>query len=182
MENKELTKLIRQACQGDTKCFEKLYDRFSAPLFRLLRLKVGHVHTAEDLLQETFLKAWRALPSFRGGDNFSAWLYRIAINTVTDYYRRSSRTPQEYELDDNVDMPVDPDQGAVMDTRSGLAALKKLIRQLPPVYRSVIELRFIADFTTRETAKSLGKTALAVRLIQYRAIKKLKKLITSRRS
>ncbi len=179
MNTNELTPFIEKAQHGDTEAFGKIYDLLADSLFRYIRLKVNGRQAAEDLLQETFLKAWRGLPTFRleQGGNFSAWMYRIASNTCHDHYRRNVRQPQEVELLDDLDTPVESRDSAAIDAQIDARALAALLAKLPAHYRTILELRYLSEYSIQETAKITGKSSLAVRLIQHRAVKKLQALI-----
>ncbi len=172
---------IAQAQAGRTEAFGKIYDQYSQPLFRFIRPRVQGKQQAEDLLQEVFIKAWRGLPTYKPqGGNFSSWLYRIALNAVTDHYRKIGRSAQTVEIMENMDFATSENHEAALDI--GLDALKarELLKQLPEKHRIVLELRYLSDLTIREIAGALGKSELAVRVLQHRAIKKMRSLINQK--
>jgi len=81
-------KLIREAKQGKTESFSKLYDHYLSPIYRFIYLKVSERQTVEDLTHEVFLNAWQNIRGYRlRGFPFSSWLYQIARNRIIDYYR-----------------------------------------------------------------------------------------------
>ena len=175
MENIDLSEFITQAQAGQADSFGRLYDHFSQPIFRFIRAKVQGNEQAEDLLQETFIKAWRGLPTYRPqGGSFSGWLYRIALNAVTDYYRKTGRSVQTVEIMENVDLPAAENQEQILDSAFDAENLRGLLNQLSEKYRIVLELRFLSDLSIQETAETLGKSELAVRVLQHRALKKLR--------
>ncbi len=174
----DLELLIKKCQDGDTEAFGEIYEQFSERIFRFIKLKVQNKPQAEDILQDTFVKAWRGLPNFSSqkGD-FSAWLYTIAGNTINDYFRKIYRAPESLELDENINIASfhSPLKDAIMASDS--FELTSAIKLLPTAYRQVLELRFIQDFSISETAKILDKSNLAIRLSQFRALKQLKEIM-----
>lgn len=180
MEDSNIYKFIEKAQKGDSEAFAVLYDAFSKKIFRFIRLKVQEKQRAEDLLQEVFIKVWRGLPQYQQSQGtFNAWIYRIATNAMNDYFRKIYRSPDTVELPDNFDMAlpgtvtVNPAEKA-LDLELSVKELKEMLNQIPDAYRTVLELRYIQDLTLEETAEVLKKSNLAVRLLQHRALKKLK--------
>jgi RNA polymerase sigma-70 factor (ECF subfamily) len=179
VENNDLLEFIAKAQGGQNEAFGKIYDSFSQPLFRFIHSKVQGKHQAEDLLQETFIKAWKGLPTYRPeGGNFSSWLYRIAVNTVTDHYRKTGRSLQTVEIMENIDLPTSENHEAEIDINLDALKTRELLNLLPEKYRIILELRYLSDLTIQETAKILGKSELAIRVLQHRAIKKIRLLRT----
>jgi RNA polymerase sigma-70 factor (ECF subfamily) len=170
--------LILKAQNGDTSAFGQLYDIFAERLFRFIKAKVTKQHQAEDILQEVFIKAWQALPQYKAqGGHFSAWLYRIATNATTDYFRKIYRQPATVELKEQLEIAGSLTSAEEVTRETDMEAVRKILPSLPARYRQVLELRFIQDFSVKETAGILGTTGLAVRLAQHRALKKLRELM-----
>ena len=178
----EILELVSKTKQGDTEAFASLYDQFADRIFRFVKLKVQNQQQAEDILQETFIKAWQGMANLKLEDlNFSAWLYRIAHNSINDYYRKIYRSPETLELNENIDVEANislPDQ---LQKENDIAGIREALRHLPAQYRQILELRFIQDFTISETAGILKKTNLAVRVLRYRALKKLRETISKKK-
>lgn len=178
MKDMDIKELVKQAQQGSEQAFAGIYDEFADRIFKFIRLKVGHQQHAEDILQETFVKAWKGLSGLKLEElNFSAWLYRVASNAVNDYFRKMYSRPESLELDENTDIPDNSYLPERLDRQQELGELKRCLQTLPVNYRQVLELRFIQDFSVDETASILRKSNLATRLTQYRALKKLKEII-----
>lgn len=176
--------IIKSAIGGDKEAFAKIYDEYSDRLFKFVLIKVNSRTQAEDILQETFVKAWRALPKFNvNGDGqkaareFNGWMYRIAANSITDYFRKLYRKPETLELDDEISSPHTGWISENFDAKADAAALQNALGRLRPSYRQVLELRFIQDFTVKETAAILNKSSLAARLLQHRALAELKNIL-----
>src|ERR1051325_8143622 len=85
--------LVARSRTGDTESFNQLVRRWERPIFALAYRTLGREEDARDVTQETFLRAFRALPGFKGDAKFSSWLYRIALNLCRDWMRRSRRAP-----------------------------------------------------------------------------------------
>src|SRR5215216_7904899 len=85
--------LVDRSRTGDTESFNQLVRRWERPIFALAYRTLGREEDARDVTQETFLRAFRALPGFKGDAKFSSWLYRIALNLCRDWMRKQRRTP-----------------------------------------------------------------------------------------
>lgn len=173
----ELSEAVIKAKQGDSHAFGFIYDSFADKIFRYIKVKIQDQAQAEDILQEVFMKAWNGLPNIKtDGLNFSAWIYRIASNAINDHFRKVYRTPKMVDIEEvNVIMPYSIEER--YQTGEEIEKMKKCFDLLPAQYKEVLELRYVRDFTTAETAEIIGKTNLAVRLIQHRALKKLKEIM-----
>lgn len=169
--------LIGRARSGDEQAFGEIYDAYAQRIFAYIMVKVRHPQQAEDILQEVFLKAWRALGGFEGA-RLAPWLYRIATNAVTDHFRKLKSRPTETELDQGLAVaamgraPQDE-----VDVGLDAVRLKGALVQLPEAYQQVLQLRFVGSLSVREAAATLGRSELAVRLLQYRALGKLKQAL-----
>src|ERR1700674_5984077 len=95
--------LVARSIRGDPESFNELIVRWERPIYALAYRTIGRKEDARDVCQETFLRAFRALPAFRGQAKFSSWLYRIALNLCRDWIRRERRTPI-VEAPENVDL------------------------------------------------------------------------------
>ncbi len=172
----DILETVKAAKSGDKQAFAALYDEFADRIFGFIRIKIRD-QAAEDVLQEVFIKAWRGLKTLDLEElNFSAWLYKIASNAINDYFRKYYRTP---ELVDIEGLPLYSDQSIQNDysKQENIELIKKSFDYLPFQYKQILELRFIQDFTVDEVAEILGKTNLAVRLVQHRALKRLREEI-----
>ena len=148
---------VARAQQGDAGAFEELIGAHSPRIYRLLVRMLGNAADAEEVVQETFLKAWRALPGFRGQAQFSTWLFRIAVNEGN---RRLARVSRERTV------PLDDVALAIPDLGKGPAAraedaeleahLERFLAELPPDYRVAVVLRDIQGLANEEAAELLG--------------------------
>lgn len=151
-----------------------MYTAYADDIFRFLLTHVRDVDTAEDLTANTFVKAWRFIDKFDGKQP-RAWLYKIAQNTLTDHWRRKQHLP----LDESIEIIDDrPGQDEQIDKQIAADTVNAAVAQLPRDMRSVVNLRFMQGYSAKQTAEALGMTEANVRVVQYRALKKLKGLLS----
>ena len=148
--------LVARARDGDADAFEALVREHTPPLYRLLARMLGNPAAAEDVTQECFVRAWRALPNFRGEAKFSTWLYRIAVNEGSRFLARESR--REVLAYDDVLLEV-PDLGRqtaeLAEAGELREQLERFIAELPGHYRAAVVLRDIEGFSNEEAAEML---------------------------
>lgn len=166
--------LVKKTQSGDEAAFAELYDEFAQRIYSYIRIKVQNQQTAEDILQEVFLKTWQGCKSLDLTNlNFSAWLYKVTSNTMNDYYRKKYRQPQTTGLEEAAEIAAiqtsfrDPLDRQIIDLH---------LDQLPPHYKEVIELRYMQDFSVADTARIMNKNSITIRVWQHRAIKQLEQL------
>jgi RNA polymerase sigma-70 factor, ECF subfamily len=170
-------KLIQDAVRGKSSAFGELYDHYQPMIYRFVIIKVSNREEAEDITHQVFLSAWLNIKSYQHrGHPFSSWLYQIARNQVIDHYRAKRN-------ESNIDA-IDPEYFAVpasvefsMPTKLDMESVQRAMKELKPEYQDVIILRFIEDTSLKETATALQKTEGAIKLLQHRAIKELKKVL-----
>jgi RNA polymerase sigma-70 factor (ECF subfamily) len=162
--------LIHAAQQGDRPAFAELVKRYWDRLYRWLYHLTHDCHTAEDLAQETFLKAFRHLNTFRTGSHFQAWLFRIAHNSFVNHRRASSRTrhPLPEQLAAN---EPGPDEQAM--SQESLRLLARAVGRLPTDFRAAFLLRVEEGLSFREIAGVLGLNEETARWRVFKARQKL---------
>src|ERR671926_766425 len=179
--------LVSQVREGDSRAFNDLVRRYEGKIFRLAQHITQNREDAEDVLQETFLKAYEHLDQFKGDSKFYTWVVRIAVNQALMKLRRR-KTDKSVSLDEQIDTGEDtlvreiaawgedPEQrfsreelGEILDTA---------IQSLEPPYRSVFVLRDIEDLSTEETADALGLSIPAVKSRLLRARLQLREKLT----
>jgi len=150
--------LVARSKTGDTESFNQLVKRWERPIFALAYRTLGREEDARDVTQETFLRAFRALPGFKGDAKFSSWLYRIALNLCRDWMRRDRRAPmvavpegtEIHELAaEKQHVPSVEDLAARAELASAVAAAMSL---LPPEQRSAVILKEYQGLTFQEIA------------------------------
>jgi RNA polymerase sigma-70 factor (ECF subfamily) len=162
--------LVQRILSGDKAAGEQFVIEHYEAIFRFLRNLTGNKEDAEDLTQQTFLRAWEALPSFRGDSLLSTWLHSIAYREYT-HWLRSRR--EFVPLDEIVDMP---DEQANQNLEAVL--LRWAIYRLDPEHREVFVLYYVQGFSVSEIAKIIGVPAGTVKSRLFFARQKLKELLS----
>ncbi len=170
--------LVRRVQRGDKGAFDVLVLKYQHKLVKLVTRYVRNPAEAEDIAQEAFIKAYRALPQFRGDSAFYTWLYRIAINTAKNAVVSRDRSPVDYDIDrDSIDESYDM-QGRLKDseTPEGLLLTDEIrqtvnaaIEQLPEDLRKAIVLRELEGLSYEQIASTMGCPVGTVRSRIFRA-------------
>lgn len=168
--------LVQRATGGDFEAFGKLYSIFIERIYRYVFYQVKDKTTAEDITEEVFVKAWKAINSCKGKERtFSSWLYRIAHNHVIDNLRRL-RKHQSIEIENAVNTV---DTELEMEVKLERQELLKVISYLPQNQRQVIILKFIEGLDNCEVGQIMGKSQGAIRVLQMRALASLRRELSS---
>jgi RNA polymerase sigma-70 factor, ECF subfamily len=166
--NVELPVFIEKLKAGDTAAFDTLIDRYSPDIFALLYRLTENAEEASDLTQETFLRAFRSIKSFRGDSELKTWLFRIAINESRNRFRWWKRRKRDLTIsldatigdtdltisDSLADRSQSPEESALTTERE--YALKAALMDIRDVYREAIVLCDIEGMSYEETAAALG--------------------------
>ena len=170
--------LLREAKNGNAQAFGRIYEIHAGSVFRYLFAHVDDRLDAEDLTEEVFLRTWQSLAGFRErGLPFRAYLFRVAHNALVDHYRRANRQPPASDIEDDRLPDQLPDPSQALPTHLERKEIRRLMGQLRQDYCTVLDLRFLADLSTEETALVMGRSLGAVRVLQHRALEALRKLI-----
>ncbi len=161
--------LVRRILNGDEAAGERFVTEHYAAIYRFLFNLTGNREDAEDLTQQTFLRAWQALPNFRGDASLSTWLHRIAYHEYT-HWLRSRRN--EVPLDEAMGMP---DPHAARELAGAL--FRRALAQLPSEQREVILLCYVQGLSTREAAKVLNIPVGTVKSRLFLARQRLRELL-----
>lgn len=171
VENQRELDLIRRAQGGDRAAFGALVRDHQDEVYTLARRLVGDPHLAFDVAQEALIRAWRALPKFRGDSRFSTWLYRITVNTSWTLKKRAGRhraTPIDEHT--HVAAPFDSHHpevaGEILELRG---RLRYALDRLPEAQREVVVLKDIYGWSHAEIADSMGITVTAAKVRLHRA-------------
>lgn len=166
---------ISSALQGDRQAFTVLVEHYWERLYRWLYHLTHDQHAAEDLTQETFLKAFRGLGMFRPGSNFQAWLFRIAHNNFVNERRESARARQHFpeEL-----ATTDPGPAELAMSKEALQLLARAVGRLPAEFRAAFLLRVEEDLSFREISQILDITEETARWRVFKARQKLMGVLT----
>jgi RNA polymerase sigma-70 factor (ECF subfamily) len=162
--------------------FIELYDQYAPKIYRFVYLKVNSVQDSEDLTSEVFFKFWdnfiRNRDNKKKIDNPRAFLYRIANNLVTDFYRKKSRTELISDPKEDVILAKIKDSTDLNDQINAeldISEVKKALARLKGEYQNIIIWRYLDDFSNKEIAQIMEKPEGTVRVLVHRALKELKK-------
>lgn len=175
----EEQQLIDKARAGDQASLSALIAKYWNAVFRLACRRTGCSEDAQEIAQDTFLKALRALPGYRHtGASFNTYLSKIALNVIIDYWRKKGRSPQLTTIADYGEPLADPAQLPEERTltRERQETIARLVAMLPPEQRQAIELRIFASLSVQESARLMGKSEPALKMLQQRALKNLRRL------
>jgi RNA polymerase sigma-70 factor (ECF subfamily) len=170
--------LVQRVQRGDKKAFDLLVMKYQRKIMRLLSRMIRDQSEIEDVAQEAFIKAYRALPQFRGDSAFYTWLYRIAINTARNWLASSGRRPSAPNAIENEDGETfnEADNLTDISTPESMAASREIaetvnaaIEDLPEELRTAIVLREIEGMSYEDIAQSMGCPIGTVRSRIFRA-------------
>jgi len=173
--------LVARAASGDDSAFEVIVERYQARVFRLA-CRLTNETDAPDVLQDTFLRVYQHLASFRGESQFRTWLYRIASNTALMHRRAATRRPVEpldvflprFNADGQhagtpADLQVASHADELLDRQFLAQKARDVIARLPDGYRDAFVLRDLEELSTEDVAQTLGIAPAAVRQRVHRA-------------
>lgn len=166
-----IDEIVRRAQQGDVDAFEEIYRRSAPAVFRLCRRMLGDEVEARDRVQDTFVRAWERLTSYRGQSSLDTWLHRVAVNVVLEHLRSTKRDASRLiDGDENVlgSRATDSSADASMDLETALA-------RLPSGARTVFVLH-VEGYSHDEIAQMTGIAAGTARAQLWRARRALAKV------
>ncbi len=170
--------LIRRAQLGDREAFGELYQRYLAPIYGYIRLRVESERDAEDLTEMVFMKSLESLGRYEDrGAPFAAFLYKVARHLVIDSYR-SKPAPLPLEV---AEARPDSEPGTetnLVERERGRAALSAMARLSEP-HQEVIRLRVLLGLPTETAAQWMGRSPAAIRVLLHRALRTLRKVVES---
>jgi RNA polymerase sigma-70 factor (ECF subfamily) len=176
LASKRITLDLSALQRRDPAAFRQLVETYSPRIYNLALNMLANPDLAEDVLQETFISAYRAIDRFEGRAHVSTWLYRIAYNAVLMRLRKEKRTPQVQSLEDEVDAETLPGTAGWDETpeRQLLQAelrqkMDEALANLSEALRSVFVLRDVQGLSTAETAEVLDLSQTAVKSRLHRA-------------
>ena len=168
--------LVARSIGGDADSFNELILRWERPIYALAYRTIGREEDARDVCQETFLRAFRALPAFRGQAKFSSWLYRIALNLCRDWMRRQRRTPV-VQAPEDVDLielaaAAEPSESIedLVARKDLILAVERAMTLLPEEQRTAIVLKEYHGLTFQEIAELVGCPLSTVKTRLYQGL------------
>lgn len=169
--------LVDAARSGDEQALSELYTLYFPRVYRYILARTGNTYDAEDLAEEVFIRVIEAIDRFEWRDApFSAWLFRIAHNAVISQRRKDGARGRSTQLQEGLATEsAGPEE--LVETRLTLNAIMKAAEKLPEAQRQVIAFRFAAGLSVAETARAMGKGEGNVKVIQHKAIVKLREMM-----
>ncbi|MCL5957966.1 MAG: sigma-70 family RNA polymerase sigma factor [Chloroflexi bacterium] len=165
--------MIERAQQGDSLAFESIFSAYQGPIYNYILRIMGSQEDARDLTQDTFLKAYRALPKTSPDLNLSAWLYRIATNTCRDEFRRRKIIkwqPWDMLTETFFSKQVAPDNPERETIHQEIKeAVQLVLNKLPYKYKLCLVLREYEGLSCEQIAEILGTSRSAVKSLLFRA-------------
>lgn len=183
--------LVKQSMQGETRAFEELVSQYHNKVYALAYRYMGNEEDAYDMAQETFIKAFRSLRSFKGNSSFSTWLYRVTTNVCLDELRRRKRRIVAISLDEPLaTQEGDEVEKEIADSSPGVDILyeqkefsqyiQQLLNEMKPEHKTAIVLRDVMGFSYEEIAEIMNCSMGTVKSRISRAREGLRKKITDR--
>jgi RNA polymerase sigma-70 factor (ECF subfamily) len=179
MDATDVAAVLARARQGDGEAFRALVEQHSRSAFRLAFRMTGHQQDAEDVVQESFLRAYRQLGRFESRANFGTWLYRIVANCSVDLMRaKQARHDQARgeSLDESVDLPAQdrPGPERLAESAELHGKIQTALGGLSPLERAAFTLRHYEGRSIDEISKTLGLGTSAAKHSVFRAVRKLR--------
>lgn len=168
LSDEELVKLVKA---GDVEPYDELVRRHQVKIHDLCYKMIRNYDDARDLAQETFIKGFRKINTFRGQSKFSTWLYRIAMNNCLNFLKKQRPTEQLYE-EIRVGKSDDPVQ--IFKNKRFREQLREAVATLPEVQRAVFTLRTLEDLTYEEVSEILKKPISTIKVNHHLAVKNLR--------
>ncbi|HEY6635719.1 MAG TPA: sigma-70 family RNA polymerase sigma factor [Acidimicrobiia bacterium] len=171
VETERERELVARAQDGDRAAFAALVRAHQDEVYTLARRLVGDPHLAADVAQEALIRAWRALPNFRGDAKLSTWLYRITVNTAWTHKNRAARhrtTPLDdfSEVADRLDPNLPELAGETLELRG---RLRQALDRLPDSQREVVVMKDVYGWSHAEIAEAMGVSVTAAKVRLHRA-------------
>lgn len=173
--------LVEAYLAGDQEVFSFLVDRYMKHLYNFVMQFVRDQNAAEDIVQETFVKAWKYLSRFDQNKSFKTWIFAIAKNTTYDYLKKKKTLPFslfENEEGENAleNTPAENDHPEdILDREATKEELEIKLAALAPLYRTILTLHYQEDFSLHEISKILDEPYNTVKSRHQRALQSLKK-------
>ena len=168
--------LVQRCLAGDTAAFDELVERHRRQVYQVCYRFVNNHEDASDLAQDAFLRAYRALHTFKGNSAFSTWLYRVAVNVCLNRVSEKRAAAEPIDQREHQDVRGElPDRGVLR--REQAAAIRAAIARLPKKQRATMILRMYHELPHEQIAAILGSSVGAVKANFFHALANLKKLL-----
>ena len=184
LEQIDEDELVNRFKNGDIEAFNPLVLKYEKKIYNLVYQQIRDRETAKDISQEVFLKAFKALPNFKGGSAFYSWIYRIAINSSIDFQRQRNRSKvlafEELppDADDVLRMSDSyPSPEKLLEEKELGRIIRKAVRKLPPGQRRVFNLRHRRELAIKEIAVLLNRSEGTIKTHLHHAHRRLQDML-----
>lgn len=184
LEQIDEDELVNRFQNGDIEAFNPLVRKYEKKIYNLIYQQIRDRETAKDISQEVFLKAFKALPHFKGGSAFYSWIYRIAINSSIDFQRQRNRsrvlTFEELppDADDVLRMSDShPSPEKLLEDKELGKVIRRAVRELPPGQRRVFNLRHRKELAIKEIAVLLNRSEGTIKAHLHHAHRRLQGML-----
>ncbi|MFH1405055.1 MAG: sigma-70 family RNA polymerase sigma factor [Patescibacteria group bacterium] len=178
IDNEEVSdkELAMKMIKGDDHAFDELYERYFQRIYAFVLKRVGHAQTTEDIVSQVFMNAFASRKKFKWKPSFSAWIYRIATNAITDYYRTKK---ESVEFDEAYSSSVEHVEQE-MEISILRKELEHVLEKIDGKSRMIISLKFYAQLGNHEIALHLNCSANNVGVMLHRALGKCEKVASDK--
>lgn len=170
----KFSEILTLAKAGEQDALADIYEAYYLRIYRFIFYRVSHKETAEDLTEDVFVKAFAGLKNLSQLDAFEGWLFQIARNLVIDYYRKKKQLVPLDAIENTLE--YDTNVVDIINLKLEQSILIKILKELNDEQQTVIKMRFLEELDNTTIAKLLNKTEGSIRVIQHRAITKLKEI------
>ena len=175
----EVDRLVDAARSGDRAAFDELVRRTYVDTYTLAMRLTANEEDARDVVQESYLRAWKGIKSFRGDAQFSTWMYRITANAAATLVqkRRRRRTESLEHVEEPIDASIEGQPDVAAESSIGLEELARAVAALPPKLRSIVVLKDVYGLSHEAIAEDLGISVAAAKVRLHRARKRLRDVL-----
>jgi RNA polymerase sigma-70 factor, ECF subfamily len=175
----EVDRLVASAREGDRAAFDELVRRTYVDTYTLAMRLTANEEDARDVVQESYLRAWKGIKRFRGDAQFSTWMYRITANAAATLVqkRRRRRAESLDMVDEPIDTSIEGQPEAAAESAIGLEDLARAVAALPPKLRSTVVLKDVYGLSHEAIAEDLGISVAAAKVRLHRGRKRLRDVL-----
>jgi RNA polymerase sigma-70 factor (ECF subfamily) len=175
----EVDRLVAAAREGDRAAFDELVRRTYVDTYTLAMRLTANEEDARDVVQESYLRAWKGIKRFRGDAQFSTWMYRITANAAATLVqkRRRRRAESLDMVEEPIDTSIEGHPEAAAESAIGLESLARAVATLPPKLRSVVVLKDVYGLSHEAIAEDLGISVAAAKVRLHRGRKRLRDVV-----
>lgn len=175
MDDNQILILVEKAQKGDKDAFGQLYDQYADALYKYIYFRVPQSE-AEDLLETIFLRVWENIHQYnKEKASFKSWIFRISHNLIVDFYRLQKSVDELTDIYKDERVERNPVYLTENVLNSGI--LYKAFKKLKKAYSQYLILRFVNDLSNGEISTIMKKSEGSLRIIQFRALRALKKIL-----